>query len=79
METFPSSDSLELNFGPGKAEALRLGRDLETAFVALHDVVIADAAFVNETAGAIELVSRSWKVPHKRSMRPFACGLWAAT
>src|SRR5271169_1494817 len=44
----------ELNFGPGEAEALRLGRDLETAAVPLHDVVVADRTLVMKTADAIQ-------------------------
>ena len=46
---------IELHFGPGEAEALRLGRDLETASVPLHDVVVADDAFVMEAADAVEV------------------------
>src|SRR5580704_4458474 len=45
----------ELDFGPGEAEALRLGRDLETASVPLHDVVVADAALVMKAADAVEI------------------------
>src|ERR1019366_812599 len=46
---------IELHFGPGEAEALRLGRDLEAASVPLHDVVVADPAFVKEAADAIQV------------------------
>ena len=45
----------ELNSGPSEAEAVWLGRDLETASVPLDDIVIADAAFVMEAADAIEI------------------------
>ena len=45
----------ELDFGPGKAEALRLGRDLEAEPVPLHDVVVADAALVMKAADAVEM------------------------
>src|SRR5579862_3401730 len=45
----------ELHFRPGEAEALRLGRDLETVSVPLHDVVVADAALVMKAADAIEI------------------------
>src|ERR1700741_949432 len=45
----------ELDFGTGEAEALWLGRDLETAAVPLHDVVIADDALVDEAANAAEI------------------------
>lgn len=46
---------IELNFCPGEAEALRLGRDWEAAAVPLHDVVAADGAFVMKAADAINL------------------------
>src|ERR1700676_2139556 len=46
---------VELHFGPGEAEALRLRRDLETASVPLHDIVVADAALVTKAADAIEI------------------------
>src|SRR5258708_14282442 len=46
----------ELDFRPGEAEALRLGRDLEAASVPLHDVVVADAALVMKAADAVESV-----------------------
>jgi hypothetical protein len=45
----------ELDFGPGEAAALRLGRDLEAASVPLHDVVVADAAWVMKAADAVEI------------------------
>ena len=45
----------ELDFGPGEAEALRLGRDLEAASVPLHDVVVADRALVMKAADAIKI------------------------
>src|ERR1700733_6768901 len=46
---------VDLHFGPGKTEAFRLGRDLERAALPLHDVVVADAAFVHEAADAVEV------------------------
>ena len=46
---------VDLHFGPGKAEAVRLGWDLERAALPLHDVVVADAAFVHEAADAVEV------------------------
>ena len=46
---------IELHFCSGEAEALRLGRDLETASVPLHDVVVADAALVMKAADAIQI------------------------
>ncbi len=39
---------IELNFGTCDAEAPMLGQDLETVTLPLHDVVVADDAFVNE-------------------------------
>jgi hypothetical protein len=45
----------DLNFGAGETEAFGLGRDLETVTVPLYDVVVADAAFVQEAADAIEV------------------------
>ena len=45
----------ELHFCTSEAEALELGRDLETAPVPLHNVVVADAALVMEAADAIEV------------------------
>ena len=45
----------ELDFGTGEAEALWLGRDLETAAVPLHDVVIADDALVDKATDAAEI------------------------
>ena len=45
----------ELHLGTGEAEAFRLGRDLKTAAVPLHDVVIADDALVDEAADAAEI------------------------
>src|SRR5437773_9492967 len=45
----------ELHLGTGEAEAFWLGRDLETAAVPLHDVVIADDALVDEAADAAEI------------------------
>ena len=44
-----------MHFCPGEAEALRLGRDLETASIPLHDVVVADAALVMKAADAVEI------------------------
>ena len=49
----------ELHFGPGEAEALRLGRDLEAASAPLHDVVVANAALVKKAADVIEIFG-SW-------------------
>src|SRR5216683_2122067 len=40
----------ELHLGTGEAETFWLGRDLETAAVPLHDVVIADDALGHEAA-----------------------------
>ena len=46
---------VELHFGAGEAEAFGLGRDLEAAAVPLHDIVVADRAFVNEAADAFQI------------------------
>src|SRR5271168_2630969 len=46
---------IELHFGAGEAEAFGLGRDLEAAAVPLHDIVVADRAFVNEAADAVQI------------------------
>src|SRR5438552_1450615 len=45
----------ELHLGTGEAETFWLGRDLETAAVPLHDVVIAEDALVDEAADAAEI------------------------
>src|SRR5579871_6385457 len=45
---------IELHFGTGEAEALRLRRDLEAASVPLHDVVVADQAFVMKAADMVK-------------------------
>jgi hypothetical protein len=49
----------ELHSGTGEAEPPRLRRDLEATTVPLHDVIIADDAFVDEAADAIQL-ARCW-------------------
>src|SRR2546423_2222284 len=49
----PWSDSQD--FRPGEAEALGLARDLETAALPLHDVVIADDALVDQAADTAEI------------------------
>src|SRR6266404_5675336 len=46
---------IKLYFCPSKAEALRLGRDLEAASIPLHDIVVADAALVMKAADAIQI------------------------
>ena len=56
IDRYPAFERfVDLHFGPGKAEAFRLGRDLERAALPLHDVVVADAAFVYEAADAVEV------------------------
>jgi hypothetical protein len=47
---------IELDFCASEAEAAVLGRDLEAAALPLHDVVIADDAFVQERADAVESI-----------------------
>ena len=49
VERDPAIESLlELDFCSRKAEAPVLGRDLESTAVPLHDIVVADDAFVAE-------------------------------
>ncbi len=50
----PIERLVDLHFGPGEAETTRLLGDLEATTVPLHDVVIADDAFVHETADPFE-------------------------
>ena len=45
----------QLHGCPGEAEALRLRRDLEAASGPLHDVVVADRAWVMKAADAVEI------------------------
>src|SRR5271163_2415109 len=53
----PSIESLvELDFGSRKTEAPVLGRDLEAAALPLHDVVVADDAFVQEGADTFQVL-----------------------
>ena len=47
---------IELDFGAREAEAPVLGRDLEAAALPLHDIVVADDAFMKERTDAVELV-----------------------
>ena len=47
---------VELHLCASEAEALRLGRDLETASVPLHNVVVADRAFMMEAADVVEVL-----------------------
>ena len=57
VERDPAIESLiELDFCSRKAEAPVLGRDLQAAPVPLHDVVVADDAFVPERTDALEIV-----------------------
>jgi hypothetical protein len=46
---------VDLHFGASETEAFRLRRDLERAALPLHDVVVADAAFIQEAADAVEV------------------------
>jgi hypothetical protein len=45
---------VDLHFGSGEAEAACLLGNLKAAAFPLHDVVVADDAFMNEAADAIE-------------------------
>src|SRR5260370_28357211 len=56
VERDPAIESLiELDFCASETEAAVLGRDLEAAALPLHDVVVADDAFVQERTDAVEL------------------------
>ena len=44
---------VELKFGSGEAKALGLRGDLEAESVPLHDVIVADDAFMVKAADAI--------------------------
>ena len=50
----PVESLVDLDFGPGEAETMGLLGDLEATTVPLHDIVIADDAFVHETADPFE-------------------------
>src|SRR5258708_10426838 len=55
VERQPPIESLvDVHFGAGEAEAARLLGDLEAAACPLHDVVVADGAFVDEAADPFE-------------------------
>src|SRR5258708_4793671 len=57
VERDPAIKSLvQLDFCAREGEAAVLGRDLEAAALPLHDVVVADDAFVPERADALELI-----------------------
>ena len=57
VERDPAIESLiELYLGSRKAETAVLRRDLKAASVPLHDVVVADDAFMREAADALEIV-----------------------
>ena len=56
VKRYPSIESMvELHFSPGEAEAAVLGRDLEALAFPLHDVVVADDAFVLERADTVDV------------------------
>src|ERR1022692_103389 len=54
----PVESLIDVDFGSGKAETLALLRDLKTLAFPLHDVVVADHAFVDEAADAVEIFGR---------------------
>src|ERR1700692_2769702 len=55
VERHPPIEGLvDLHFGTGETEAACLLRDLEGAAFPLHDVVVADDAFMHEAADAVE-------------------------
>src|SRR5229473_1851349 len=51
----PIEGLVDLHFGTGEAEAPGLLGDLEAAAFPLHDVVVADGAFMHEAADALEI------------------------
>src|ERR1039457_4835790 len=51
----PVESLVEVYFGPRKAEALSLLRDLEALAFPLHDVVVADHALVDEASDTVEI------------------------
>src|SRR6266852_6512975 len=51
----PIEGLVDLHFGTGEAEAPGLLGDLEAAAFPLHDVVVADGAFMHEAAEALEM------------------------
>ncbi len=56
VEGDPAIESLiDLDFCTSETESAVLGWDLESAALPLHDVVVADDAFVQERADAVEL------------------------
>jgi len=56
---------IDAHFGTGEAETACLLRDLEAAAFPLHDIVVADDAFVHEAANTVESVG---------SFPPGGCG-----
>jgi hypothetical protein len=50
----PVKSLVDLHFGPREAEAARLLGNLEATTLPLHDIVIADDAFVHEAADPFE-------------------------
>jgi hypothetical protein len=72
----------ELNSGTGKAEAFRLGRDLKSLPVPLHDVVVANDAFVDKAANAIQFRRSGMPglglIPRRASETPIVIGEEAA-
>ena len=59
IERDPTIESLvEADLSAGEAEAAALGRDLKTAAVPLHHVVVADHARVDEAADTVQIGGR---------------------
>ncbi len=52
----PIKSLIDLHFGSGEAEAASLLGDLEAAALPLHDVVVADDAFMHEAADTVEII-----------------------
>ena len=73
---------IELHLGSSEAEALRLGWDLESSSVPLHDVVVADQAFVMKAADVAKVFGsrppRGFGLARRAAEAPVVVGQEAA-
>jgi len=80
---FEAEDGLGIEAcGPRTIGGSRIGRLLGEAGIEARKEVPQEGirALAIEDAGEAQFARRrSWQVPKSRSMRPFACGLWAGT
>jgi len=61
---------MDLDFGSGEAEAAGLGMNLQPAAVPLHNVIVADDAFMGEATDAFEVFrSRAQALDASRGVR----------